>query len=29
MAEICEYPVILVHGMFGWGEGEGINRKNP
>ena len=29
MAEICEYPVILVHGMFGWGEGEGINRKIP
>ena len=23
------YPVIFVHGMFGWGENEGINKKMP
>ena len=29
MAAQCAYPIVLVHGMFGWGEGEGINRKLP
>lgn len=24
-----EYPVVFVHGMFGWGENEGINKKAP
>jgi triacylglycerol lipase len=24
-----DYPVILVHGMFGWGADEGINKKIP
>ena len=24
-----EYPLIFVHGMFGWGENEGINRYFP
>lgn len=24
-----EYPLIFVHGMFGWGENEGINKKAP
>ncbi len=24
-----KYPVIFVHGMFGWGEGEGIYKKMP
>lgn len=23
------YPVVFVHGMFGWGENEGINQKAP
>ena len=23
------YPIIFVHGMFGWGENEGINKKIP
>ena len=23
------YPIIFVHGMFGWGENEGINKKMP
>lgn len=23
------YPVVFVHGMFGWGDSEGINRKAP
>ncbi len=23
------YPLIFVHGMFGWGENEGINKKLP
>ncbi len=25
----CDYPVILVHGMFGWGGSEGLNSKLP
>lgn len=24
-----KYPVVFVHGMFGWGENEGINKKIP
>lgn len=24
-----EYPIVFVHGMFGWGQNEGINRKAP
>ncbi len=23
------YPIVFVHGMFGWGQNEGINRKAP
>ncbi len=23
------YPVVFVHGMFGWGQNEGINKKAP
>ncbi len=23
------YPLVFVHGMFGWGQNEGINRKAP
>ena len=25
----CKYPIVFVHGMFGWGENEGINKKMP
>ncbi len=24
-----KYPIVFVHGMFGWGENEGINKKVP
>lgn len=24
-----KYPIIFVHGMFGWGQNEGINKKAP
>ncbi len=24
-----EYPIIFVHGMFGWGQNEGVNKKAP
>ncbi|MBQ8227794.1 MAG: hypothetical protein IJZ88_02150 [Clostridia bacterium] len=24
-----QYPIVFVHGMFGWGDNEGINRKAP
>lgn len=24
-----EYPLVFLHGMFGWGENEGINEKAP
>ena len=24
-----KYPFIFVHGMFGWGEGVGIDKKAP
>ncbi len=27
--EKLKYPVVFVHGMFGWGENEGINKKIP
>lgn len=27
--EKTKYPLIFVHGMFGWGENEGINKKAP
>ena len=23
------HPVVFVHGMFGWGQNEGINKKAP
>ena len=26
---ICKYPLILVHGMFGWGDDEGLNDRVP
>ena len=26
---ICKYPVVFVHGMFGWGDDEGINNYMP
>lgn len=29
MSESLKYPVILVHGMFGWGDDEGINNYLP
>ena len=29
MENACKYPIILVHGMFGWGEDEGINDHLP
>lgn len=29
MDNICKYPIILVHGMFGWGDDEGINNYLP
>lgn len=29
MAEKCRYPLVFVHGMFGWGSDEGINDKLP
>lgn len=25
----AEYPLVFVHGMFGWGQNEGINKKIP
>lgn len=25
----CAYPLVFVHGMFGWGQNEGINKKAP
>lgn len=24
-----KYPIVFVHGMFGWGQNEGINKKAP
>lgn len=29
MHNVCKYPIVFVHGMFGWGGDEGINRKMP
>ena len=29
MQEVCRYPIVFVHGLFGWGSDEGINRKLP
>ncbi len=29
MEKKLRYPIIFVHGMFGWGENEGINKKIP
>ena len=29
MSDKCKYPIILVHGMFGWGDEEGINNHLP
>ena len=29
MEKKLNYPIIFVHGMFGWGENEGINKKVP
>lgn len=28
-SESCKYPLIFVHGMFGWGQNEGINKYLP
>ena len=27
--EKTRYPLIFVHGMYGWGDAEGINKKAP
>ena len=29
MSEICKFPIILVHGLFGWGDDEGLNDRLP
>ena len=29
MERTCKYPILLVHGLFGWGEEEGINNYLP
>jgi triacylglycerol lipase len=29
MQRVCKYPIVFVHGLFGWGGDEGINRKLP
>ena len=29
MKNKLNYPIVFVHGMFGWGENEGINKKIP
>lgn len=29
MSDKCKYPIILIHGMFGWGDDEGINNYLP
>ena len=26
---VKNYPFVFVHGMFGWGENEGVNRIAP
>lgn len=29
MQRVCRYPIVFVHGLFGWGSDEGIDRKMP
>ncbi len=29
MEKACKYPIVFVHGLFGWGEDEGLDRKMP
>ena len=29
MQRVCKYPIVFVHGLFGWGSDEGIDRKMP
>lgn len=29
MKNKIKYPIVFVHGMFGWGDNEGINKKIP
>ncbi|MGN0636017.1 MAG: esterase/lipase family protein [Acutalibacteraceae bacterium] len=29
MGEVCQYPIVFVHGVFGWGCDEGIDKKMP
>lgn len=29
MQRVCKYPIIFVHGLFGWGGDEGIDRRMP
>lgn len=29
MGEVCQYPIVFVHGVFGWGSDEGIDKKIP
>ena len=29
MQRVCKYPIVFVHGLFGWGGDEGINRRLP
>lgn len=29
MENTCRYPLVFVHGMFGWGDDEGLNSKIP
>ena len=29
MQRVCKYPIVFVHGLFGWGGDEGIDRKLP
>ena len=29
MEKVCTYPIVFVHGLFGWGADEGIDKKLP
>lgn len=29
MGSVCRYPIVFVHGIFGWGCDEGIDQKMP
>ena len=29
MRDVCKYPIVFVHGLFGWGSDEGIDKKMP